>query len=347
MTRNLFGPLVLILGLAATPLAWSKSWTDGLKLVDIRSLGMAASSDGVNRGEGLAVVSGVAPGGTAPDGLAPLPDGDKLVLPLQVGMTARVIFIASGTNAHPITDPIFLVDRDGLPWMSAGKDHLVSLRTRTMIIVDKKFQDAAIFKNGQIVLCADDSIGTLDEASPEEKKNNKFLMHFHPQLALPYKNMRLFAGENDTMYVVGKNPSDGKDELFLTVDDGGGKKDFLKLLAIKEGISAVAGDGRTTYFASGPLIVKVGSDHKRMERVIKLSPEYPIKELAYSSKAGLFFSDSKGVGYVGAKKPLIIVEGPDVSIRMRDDSLFVLFVKEQEVLKFENVSGFSKLLGRK
>ena len=278
--------------------------------------------------------------------LVPLPKGDKLLLPLQIGISAQMIYAPKTTIiAHP-RNMVFLVDRDGLPWLSNDGTHLINLLKRSLIVVDKKYQDAAYFDDGTLVLCTDRALGYLEEPTPEEKRKNRFLMRFHPRLTLPYKNMRIFAGENGAIYVVGKNPDDGKDELFLSVDDVGGKKYFLKLVAIKEGISAVAGDGETTYFASGTLIVKVARDHKKMERVIKLAAD-PIRELAYSSKAGLFYSNGKGVAYVGTKNPLIFLSGSDLSIRMRKDSLYVLFVKDQEVMKFGGVSGFSKLLGRK
>jgi hypothetical protein len=276
----------------------------------------------------------------------PLPKGDRLFLPLQVGVTNSMIY---APKAKPIDHPngmIFLVDDDGHPWLSNEGKFLINLLGNSLLMVDKKYHDASIFDDGEVVLCTDEAMGTLDSPSPEEKKRNKFLMKFHPRVALPYKNMRVYAGEGNAIYAVGKNPDDGKDELFITAAGADGKKTFVKLVAIKEGISAVAGDGKTTYFSSGSLIVKIGPDHKKMERVIKLAGD-PIKELAYSSKAGLFYANDKGVAYVGEKKPILLLSAPDISMRLRKNSLLILFVKEQEVMEFAGIEGFSKLFGRK
>jgi hypothetical protein len=276
----------------------------------------------------------------------PLPEGHKLFLPLQVGITNRMIF---APKERPVDRPkgmIFLVDKDGHPWVTNDGKFMIDLLEGSLLMVDKKFHDAAIFDDGVAVLCTDEAMGTLDDPSPEENKGNKFLRKFHPRLTLPYKNMRIFAGEGETIYAVGQNPEDKKDELFITVAGADGKKTFVKLAAIKEGISAVTGDGKTTYFASGPLIVKIGPDHRKMERVIKLAAD-PVKELAYSSKAGLFYSSDKGVAYVGEKKPVVILSGPNLSMRLRKNSLLILFIKEQEVMEFAGIDGFSKLFGKK
>lgn len=294
----------------------------------------------------LILVSLAAPFCAAESVYVPLPKGDKLLLPLQVGVTNHMIYAPKIKPVDHPSNMIFLVDEGGHPWLSNDGKFLLNLQEDSLLMVDKKYQDAAFFDDGVLVLCADKSMGTLDDPTAEERKQNKFLRKFHPRLALPYKNTRVFAGEGNTIYAVGRNPEDGKDELFVTVPGAGGKKRFVKLVAIQEGISSAAGDGKNTYFSSGSLIVKIGPDQKKMERVIKLAGD-PIKELAYSSKAGLFYSNAKGVAFVGKKNPVVILSGPDLSIRLRKDSLYILFAKEQEVMEFGGISGFSSLFGRK
>jgi hypothetical protein len=286
-----------------------------------------------------------AAGANAPE-IVSLPAGDELLIPVQLGISAAMIY---APKKKPIDKPknlVFLVDSDGLPWLGNEGTLLLNVLKQSLVVVDPPYRDAVFLDNGAMLLCSEAALGFLEEPSESEKAKNKLLMHFHPRMTLPYKNMRIFAGANNTLYVVGKNPEDGKDELFLTMDAPDGTKKFVKLVAIKEGISAVTGDAQSTYFASGSLIVKVGPDHKKMERVIKLADD-PIKELAYSVKAGLFYSTDKEVAYVGAKQPLVILKAPGVSIRMRGDSLFILFKKEQQIMAFGGVDGFTKLLGKK
>ena len=277
-----------------------------------------------------------------------LPKGDSMLLPLDAGVSARMIYVTTGTLAsHPGRPPIFLIDQDGSPWLASRGNILLDLMKESLIVVDPKFDDVALFEDGTFVLCADGAMGSLVEASPEQKRKNKYSMAFRPRLKLPYKKMRIFEGENGTIYLVGKNPKDGKNELFTATDDGRGRKNIVKLVAVQEPIDSVAGDGGTTYFSSGPLVVKVGPDRKKMEGYLKLAPENAIRQLAYSSKAGLFFTTAKGVGFVGEKDPQMFLHAPDASIRIRKNSLFVLFTKEQDVLEIDGIAGYGKLLGRR
>jgi hypothetical protein len=293
---------------------------------------------------GLAAV-GAAWAAPVPDSI-PLPKGDAILIPLDVGTSAHVIYTATGT-IDASEDPILLVDRKGHPWYALYHDRLVNLAHRSMIVADKPFDDVALFPDGTFVLLEDDDMGYLADAAPEQKKQNPHLMAFHPEVKLPYKKMRIFEGDGGTLYLLGKNPEDGKNELFVADSDGRGKRSFVKLVAVKEPIDAVTGDGRTTYFSSGEKVVKIGPERKAMERALKLDPQVPVKQMAYSTKAGLFLVLSEGVAFLGEKGPQMFLNAPDASIRLRNGSLYVLLAKEREILRVDGLDGFAKLLGRR
>ena len=285
----------------------------------------------------------LAAGGPAPKNplFAPLPAGAKLTLPVRPGTGAQMIVAPPAKLIEQPVNLRFGVDRDGYPWLGDHGKTLLNVLKRQLVKVDQEYTDVAFFDNGAILLCTKKSLGFLEDAPDQVKKGNKYLMRFHPVAPLPYKNMRLFAGDQNAIYLVGRNPKDGKDELFALAPDASGKKAFVKLAAVKEGIAAVAGDGRTTYFASGRLIAKLAPGRPKAERVL-LHPSSAVTQLAYAAKSGLFYATDKAVGYVG-KKPFEFLKARRLALRLRNDALFVLFVNEQHVLCISGASGFSKL----
>jgi hypothetical protein len=293
----------------------------------------------------LAAPAPAAPANAKHAMLVLLPKGDELVFPIEWGLSVEMIY---SPKKKPVERPdrmIFLVDKAGAPWIGNAGKTLGSLTTPDAVTPDKPYRDAIFLDGGALLAVDENDLGMYKPGTEEERAQRPYLMHFQPRMALPFKDMRLFPGEGDTLFVVGRNPKTGRDEVFRTVDQPDGTKKFTKLVGLKEPVSSVAGDANATYIAAGPAILKIGAERKNLEIIVKLTEN--VRDLAYSSKSGLFYASAKGVGYLTAKTPLRFLTAPDAEIRLQNESLFVFLRGSQQVIKFGGLGGFSKFAGRR
>ncbi|MBI4351182.1 MAG: hypothetical protein HY550_07065 [Elusimicrobia bacterium] len=246
-----------------------------------------------------------------------------------------------------LKDLRFAVDGNGRSWFSQNKKSLLAPLQGLVLGVDAPFDDFAWLGNGELVLCARDSLGYLErseESAAVERKRSRLApaLRFVPAVKLPYKGMRLFAGKNATLYLVGHNARTGNDEVYLYEVRRGGEGAEArvgKLLAAPRRVSAVAGDAETTFIAMDRLIVKLTKGKSEAERVF-LHPGEPVKSLAYAENAGLFYATASAVGFLG-RKPFEFLTAKKAQLSLRGGTLYIFLQETQEVLKIEGLQGFA------
>lgn len=275
----------------------------------------------------------------------PLPADTKLILPFFHPPHVEWAWPRLDPFFKERSDTHFDIDGDGNPWYSMAPQYLISPVTGMIVKVDVLVQDYVWLDNGELAVCSQDALGFL--VNPDEPKNSVTLFHFEPAIPLVSKNTKLYAGIKNSLYLVGTDFRNGKETLFVIrnpITQGGTKteKVMSKLLSIKEEITAVTGDGDTTYVAIGRIITRLKSGDSQAERIFVHS-DLDILGLA-AIPTGVFYTTHSSVGFVSfrKKKSLEFLKTPSPQIKLKKGKLYVMLGSTQEVLEFRNLDKFDK-----
>jgi hypothetical protein len=271
----------------------------------------------------------------------PLPEGTKLAIPANAGVSVKwVLPVDLKTKAG--VSPVFDVDANGLPWFGYSQKVLANPLQGTAVEVDTPYDDFAWLSTGELIVCANGSIGvlTFDAGKTPQTDGKMPVLKFNPVLKLPAGRFSLFPGSEGVLYLLGKNESGNEGYMLRKKGEVGVIK---KLLVTDKPVSAVAGDGETTYLSSGRSIVKIAPGSNKLDGVFQHSSEN-IKQLAYSASAGLFYTTETSVGYLALDgKAMEFVKTAKPKVRLHEQSLFVLLGSSCAVLRIDNVGKFAGL----
>ena len=188
------------------------------------------------------------------------------------------------------------------------------------------------------MVCTAADLGFLGQ---EPGRETKGMMKFNPLMGLPYKGLRLFPGEKNAFYLAGRNPKTGNYEVYL-FQAGKEETAIKKLFVTRKNISAVAGDGKTTYVAAGNSVQRVLSGETKPKNVF-IHPRESITGLEFSSGSGLFFTTGSSVGFAGKKKNFEFMRSPNCRIRLRNERLYILLGNSYGMLQIEGIGKFRDL----
>lgn len=261
------------------------------------------------------LLSAILAAAAAAEGL-PLPAGVKLVLPRAAKLEAAWALPPSTSTAA--LDVLFAVDPAGVAWLILDRQVVSVPEKNALFAADRPF--------GQIVWIGDkpvvrshEALGTFEPGPPDGKGLPR--VHFKPLTTVPLTSWRLAPAGGEDVYVAGYNPRKRVSQLGLVGPSAEGK--LLRVLYETEAqIADVAGDGKTTYFASGPAIWTLGKDGGAS--VLWAHPKAAIRSIVAAPGGGVFYATDGGVGYAGASARFEFLRAAGCRIAAAGDDLFVL-----------------------
>jgi hypothetical protein len=153
----------------------------------------------------------------------------------------------------------------------------------------------------------------------------------------PHPGMRIAPAGATHCYLFGGAPADAANDVWRLGLDGSAPR----LFQAAQPVTAVAGDGRSTFVAVGDTVFFL-AEGKAPEPIFR--ERSAITALVLASNNGLFYATETGVGYLaGPDTGLIFLPERAVSLDCRRDRL-VLLTAAHEVRLIEPVSGFADLV---
>ncbi|MBM4349015.1 MAG: PDZ domain-containing protein [Deltaproteobacteria bacterium] len=244
---------------------------------------------------------------------------------------------------------IFSVDEKGHPWFGYRERFLLHPFKQYQFSLSHPFRGFVHLDNGSLLFATGTELGFIASAiEPSPKERGIPVATFQPLSLLPLPDSRIFKGSGNSLYFAGRNHATGDYEAYLLkpekLESGSERstlKGYVRLLSVEEPIHAVTGDGETFYMALGKLVIKTSRLDKTVSRLF-LHPSEEIKELVYDPEAGLFYSTSASVGYIGENGNIELLKTPSPKISLQKGGLYVLFTKTMGVLAFENIGDLKR-----
>ncbi|MBN2754283.1 MAG: hypothetical protein JXR81_05380 [Candidatus Goldbacteria bacterium] len=236
---------------------------------------------------------------------------------------------------------IFKMDGSGNLWLGRGGKYVLNPNKNYMFGIDQQYDDFMLTAKGALYFAAKGYIGYIPPV--KEKGTDTGIHPFQPIAKLPVNECRLFAGTGSVIYITGKNPANGRYEVFTASGEGASddkmKMVYKKLFSAANKISAAAGDGKITFIAMDKLVVSSVTGLDKTEGVFKHSKE-AVTGLAYDVNAGLFYCTAKGVGYAGKNNSTEFLAVSNPSIAVSGGKLYIYIPEETAVLQVDNISDF-------
>jgi|GEM_PF-1195792 len=246
----------------------------------------------------------------------------------------------------------FSIDGGGNPWLSRDNDMLADMAKGFILRTGTQFKEFAFLDGGMLYLTEDKYLEFI--AEPDKKsspdKNGIIDVSLRPLASLPAKECSIFPGEGNILYLSGHDNENGTDGVYVLggkgsvvkAGDKGSALCYREVFSAKKPITAVAGDGKRTYVAMGRMVVELADAAGGGVKVFFVHPTEDITGLAFSYRAGLFYSTASCVGYAGTNGCIDFMKLPQPSILMRKNSLYVFIPDYFGVLKISNVDDMKK-----
>ena len=238
-------------------------------------------------------------------------------------------------------DVDFAVDAGGCPWIGRERCILMSPTKQYQYSVNQYFNDLVFLDSGALIVNSETHLG-----SPVPPKEKTFdyrglpQADFQPIAEMPHPGCRIFAGAGNCLYLAGRDPVAGTNNVYHLSPEKGALRQFTRAFASKEGISAATGDGERTYIAAGRLILKVLSSGAVSK--VYAHPSREITGLACDPRIGIFYATDSGVGFIGASGSVDLLAATRPQICLRQGSLYVFLPKSCGVLALDNVKDLKR-----
>ena len=156
-------------------------------------------------------------------------------------------------------------------------------------------------------------------------------------VALPARGMRVARADAAHCYLFGGKAAPGNRDVLLFGMDGS----LRNLFQAPEAVTAVAGDGRATFVAAGPVVYVVAPGAR--PRAV-FSERTAITQLAYAPPVGVFYVTADGVGCMDAPgSGVVFLRGEFASLDSRGGRLLLL-TRDREVLLIAPITGFPRVI---
>ncbi len=156
-------------------------------------------------------------------------------------------------------------------------------------------------------------------------------------IALPRRGLRLARADAAHCYLFGgPRGSSNRDVLLFGVDGS-----VRNLFQAPAAVTAVAGDGRVTFVAAGPVIYAVsrGAQPRAVFR-----ERLPITQLAYAPPAGVFYVTADGAGCMDAPGSGVIFLRRDIASLDSRGGRLLLMTRDREVMLISPIAGFPRVI---
>jgi hypothetical protein len=240
---------------------------------------------------------------------------------------------------------IFKMDSKGGPWFSRDGKYFLAPYKDYIFGVNGHFDDFVLTDKGNLLIASRGYLGFIPRV--KNLKTAKSSFAFQPFTKLPAGNCRLFPADGGIVYIAGTDIAAGGDEVFTlggegslkTVEGKGKALVYKKIFSTEKRITALAGDGKTTFIALDRLVVSVKPDSDKIDGVF-IHPSETITGLAYDSKAGLFYCTDKGVGYAGKDGNCEFLMVPSPEIAVSAGKLYVYLKDKNGLLEIDGIQDF-------
>lgn len=227
-------------------------------------------------------------------GALALPPRAQLVLP-SVGVEAGWVIEPSESKRFG-GQVSFSVDPRGEVWLTGGHRALFVPQENAVFRADRPFQQVAWLGDTQLVR----SYSALGRFAPAPDGGwGMPQVRFVPLADIPLSSWRMAPADAKDVYVIGYNPRKKVSQLAL-LGPGRGTGLMRVLFESKAQISDAAGDGESTYFATGKAIWRL--DASGAPRLLFVHPRAAIRRLVFVPGAGVFYATDEGVGFAGGTK---------------------------------------------
>ncbi len=267
-----------------------------------------------------------------------LPQGVKLALP-EKGIQVRWLLPPSlaGTSKIPVA---LSVDPRGEVWLVRGHQVIFVPRENAFFKSDRPFQQMAWLPAGANLIRSGEVLGTFTFGG---KKPGRGLpeIHLKPLTTVALNPWGMAPAGRDGLYIIGYNPRKQLSQICLLAPAAQGKR-LAVLFRTSAQISDVAGDGRVTYFSSGPSIWKLTA---KGAKLVYARRRGDIRRLIYAPGVGLFFATDKSVGFARDGDGFDFVQAPRPQIALAQGELYVMLGGlSQGVLRIGGLSRFSGVI---
>ncbi|HEY3298017.1 MAG TPA: hypothetical protein VGK34_05110, partial [Armatimonadota bacterium] len=191
----------------------------------------------------------------------------RLVIPntslaLPVGCSVKVRWVCPPLDPQVVEKSLwyslsFAVDPAGSPYIGYQDDKIVSPVKQYRLKLPQRYTSLACMENGALLATTEDDLCFVVPPKGFQDTYDRIPAALYQPIAnMPVHEGKLYPGSGDSVYFVAPRTGGGSD-VFLVLHDKAGVRGFEKVFTSKADVSAVAGDGKTTFVAMGRAIVKV------------------------------------------------------------------------------------------
>ena len=262
--------------------------------------------------------------------LAPTPGGTSAMqLAVPQAVHVDLLLAPPGGTAAPVAATHgFDIDPDGLPVVAQGATLLIVGGTKPLVTVgQQKIGDFAWMGDGSLLLTTQ---GHLAGIGPHG-------LVLGPKTPVP--DMEIRPAGKDEAYVFGGASQTSPNDIYLFGHDGR----IAKLLSVPAPVTAIAGNGASTYVALGRSLI-----HLDAGQPIKsvMSTHSALISLAMTPSGRLFYATKASVGYVTADGAAHdFLRGQGGLLRIHGDALFLLLRHQGRIIRFSPLQAFESRVG--
>ena len=248
--------------------------------------------------------------------------GLQLAVPKDVHVSMLLAPPGEGQNRVLKTRP-FDIDPDGLPVMAAGASLQVVGSSRPLATIGSQpISDFAWMRDGSLLLITQDHLAGLGR---------------HGLLLgplTPGPDMEVRPAGKDDAYVFGGTRQPANQNIYLFGRDGR----IAKFLFAPAPVTAVAGNGSTTYVGVGRMLLRLREGHPVK---VLMHMHSSLISLDMTSSGGLFYATKASVGYLSKTgKAYDFLRGQGGPVRVHGDALFLLLQTSGRVIRFSPIRAF-------
>ena len=220
----------------------------------------------------------------------------------------------------------FDVDPSGFPAVAEGASLKLFGTSRELLSLGVlTIDDFAWMRDGSLLLVTQGHLEALSASGIELGPT------------LPGPGMRVRPAGPDTAYVFGGASEPSNRDIYLLTQD----EQVLKLASLPVPVTAIAGDGKTSYAAAGRSILRISLDQPPQ---VVLDARDPVIDMDLAASGGVFFSTKSAVGYLGSNGGAYeFIRGDGGLVRVRGSHVFILMssgnlLRVGPIERFESVT---------
>ncbi|OGK05673.1 MAG: hypothetical protein A2W80_14085 [Candidatus Riflebacteria bacterium GWC2_50_8] len=263
-----------------------------------------------------------------------------LLLPLAEGMSTRWLLPPAGPDfIKRYNDMRFSlsIDNDGHAWLGFADGTVLCPQKGYSFKLAETFWDFVCLDNGATVFATTSRLALLQVIPASGAQAASVVLQ--PIAMLPPDCNRMVKGADNCLYFICSDEKTGENSVWLfkpqSYQGARGIPEFQKVFAAEVPINAVAGDGVTTWVASGKLILRIDAQ-KQLHRQY-LHPHNVIVDLAYTKNSGLFYATGFAVGYAGDSGVIEFLNSRGPLMACNGSSIYVLFPDDYGIMAIDGV----------